>query len=153
MGIVFGSTKGLEMPRHAVVHKGTTYVVRRYEPSVAVVASYGASGWMPKGRSDNEPFGSLAKYIGVFSKPQNTKAQDDKSEKIAMTAPVLIQPEKIAMTAPVLINPEPVSCSSSGSSGSSEQTMMFLLPASKYRTVEEVSASMRRVCEVDGGVG
>ena len=154
-----------EIPKHVLVHKGLTYEVRhihcghlavaaldelarcllartrshpniqhllcsqvrRYGPSVIAEASYGDGGW---GGGDGGPFGSLARYIGVFGSPQNSKVGDMKTpEPIAMTAPVLISappPEPIAMTAPVLISPS-----------DSKHTMAFVLPASRYRTVDE----------------
>merc|ERR1711924_572482 len=68
----------------------------------------------------------LARYIGAFGKPQNV--HQGGSEAIAMTAPVLVtppSPQKIAMTAPVLVTP------------SESHTMAFVLPASKYSSVED----------------
>lgn len=71
-----------------------------------------SKGW---GQSaDGTPFGSLARYIGVFSTPEN----------VGKAAP---KPEAIAMTAPVLIDP----------SSAAKHTMMFLLPASVYKSIEQ----------------
>ena len=50
--------------------------------------------------------------VGVFSKPENTAAEQAKPEPISMTAPVLIDPTR------------------------DTHTMMFLLPASKYKSIE-----------------
>ena len=123
MGMVFGIVRE-EMPAHTVLHKALAYEVRKYSPSVVVECSYGPGGWGSGG--DGAPFGALARYIGVFGQPQNE--QRGGSEAIAMTAPVLVSPpasQKIAMTAPVLVTP------------SKSHTMAFVLPASKYKTVEE----------------
>jgi len=125
MGMVFGVIRE-EMPRYAVVHKAAAYEVRRYGPSLIVETSYGPSGW-DGGGGDGSPFGALARYIGVFGAAQNEKA--GAGVKIAMTAPVLVTPkaEPIAMTAPVLVTPSQTA-----------DTMAFVLPASKYRTLAEV---------------
>ena len=71
MGVVFGKIAE-ELPRNYVVHTASTYAVRRYEPSIAATCSYGASRWGQRS-SDRSPFGALANYIGVFSKPANAK--------------------------------------------------------------------------------
>ena len=70
-----------------------------------------SNGWGVS--SDGTPFGSLARYIGVFGNPANVQKQQQAPEPIAMTAPVIID------------------------AGSSRHTMMFLLPASKYSSIEE----------------
>ena len=104
MGVVFGKISE-ELPRHVVLYNASTFVVRRYEPAVAAVTNY-ASAWGES--SDGRPFGSLARYIGVFSKPENAPAVP------------------IAMTAPVIIDP----------AADRPHEMMFLLPASKFNNVE-----------------
>jgi hypothetical protein len=109
MGMVFGRISE-EMPRYAVVHKGANFQIRRYEPSIAVMTEF-SKGWGSS--SDGSPFGALARYIGVFSTPENMQERIKQPEPIAMTAPVLIDPVK------------------------DRHTMMFLLPASKYQSVEE----------------
>lgn len=127
MGIVFGSTKGLEMPAFEVLASASGYEVRRYAPSVLATAAFGDKGWAANG-SDGSPFGALARYIGVFGKPKNQA-----KSKISMTAPVLVDAstttaapaEPIAMTAPVLVSP------------TGTNTMSFVLPASLYKSVDE----------------
>eukprot|EP00756_Hemistasia_phaeocysticola_P017064 Hpha_TRINITY_DN15515_c1_g4::TRINITY_DN15515_c1_g4_i2::g.106029::m.106029 len=81
MGVVFGKISQ-ELPRYAEVAKTSTYQVRLYQPAVAVVTNY-TREWGDG--ADGQPFGALAKYIGVFSTPQNAP-----ETPIAMTAPVLI---------------------------------------------------------------
>lgn len=125
MGMVFGVIRE-EMPMFVQVHQCSKYEVRRYAPSVIAETTMSA-GW--GSGKDGSPFGALARYIGVFGTPQNQQSASTAPEAIAMTAPVLItapEPAKIAMTAPVLVTPE-----------SSSQTMAFVLPASRYKTVEE----------------
>ena len=85
MGVVFGRISE-ELPRHTVVMEKATYQIRRYDPSIAVMCDY-RQGWGTS--ADGGPFGSLARYIGVFSTPENM-AKTQKAEPIAMTAPVLI---------------------------------------------------------------
>ena len=69
MGMVFGRIAE-ELPRHSIVSKHATYQIRRYEPSIAVQCDY-SRGW--GNSSDGTPFGALARYIGVFSEPENVK--------------------------------------------------------------------------------
>ena len=122
MGIVMGVIRE-EMPQFTLIHKAATYEVRKYAPSVIAETSFGTGGW--GGGSDGKPFGALARYIGVFGTPMN--AATGKPEAIAMTAPVLVTaPEPVAMTAPVLVSPT-----------STQHTMAFVLPASRYKTVDE----------------
>ena len=94
MGIVFGMTS-VQEPAFSLVYKGGAYCIRDYSPYV--IASVPMSGYGGAG----QPFGILAKYIGVFGIPQNKESQ-----AMAMTAPVLTHPTrggvKMAMTAPVL---------------------------------------------------
>jgi len=126
MGMVFGRITE-EMPAYTVLHKAASYEVRKYAPSVVAECSYGSGGW--GSGNDSSPFGALARYIGVFGNPQNVQSGSSfgvkASEAIPMTAPVLVSPpsQKIAMTAPVLV--------------SDTHTMAFVLPASKYKAVEE----------------
>merc|ERR1712224_695900 len=113
------------MPKYTVLHRAASYEVRKYGSSVVAECKYGAGGWGDG--NDGSPFGALARYIGVFGNPQNTQ-QGGTTEAIKMTAPVLVTPpssQKIAMTSPVLVTP------------SESHTMAFVLPASKYSSVEE----------------
>jgi len=127
MGIVFGIIRE-EMPAFALVHKAQSYEVRRYGPSILAECSYGKGGWGQGG--DGTPFSALAKYIGVFGKPANS-VDGSKGTSIAMTAPVIVQAPKstaIAMTAPVVVD---------AASSSKEHTMSFVLPASRFKSVDE----------------
>eukprot|EP00928_Gymnodinium_smaydae_P040796 TRINITY_DN27633_c0_g2_i2.p1 TRINITY_DN27633_c0_g2~~TRINITY_DN27633_c0_g2_i2.p1 ORF type:complete len:232 (+),score=21.89 TRINITY_DN27633_c0_g2_i2:59-697(+) len=123
MGMVFGVINE-EMPKHEDVHEASTYTVRRYGRRIAAMTTYGPGGW-GSGKGDGQPFRALAKYIGVFGKPENA------GERIPMTAPVLVEapdPAKIAMTAPVLVEAAPEKA----------HKMMFILPSSKYTSIDQV---------------
>ena len=109
MGMVFGKISE-EIPRHSLVYNATGFHVRKYEPSIAAVCKYDGSWGVG---SDGSPFGKLARYIGVFSKPENSGSSS--------------APEAISMTAPVLID-----------SSKRDHSMMFLLPASKYSSIDQV---------------
>lgn len=147
MGMVFGKISE-ELPKHTVLYRPALaafdFEVRLYEPAVAAASAYGAGGWRSDRKGDRRPFGNLARYIGVFSRPANKASGSGAAVPISMTAPVFIKagedeaeadpaleakagaPKKITMTAPVLI----------GEQGE-QTTMMFVLPGSKYTTVAE----------------
>ena len=77
MGSVVGRITE-ETPAYEVLSTGDNFEVRRYAAGTAVEAS----------DANNQAFGALAKYIGVMSKPQNSR-----SEAISMTAPVVSIPD------------------------------------------------------------
>jgi hypothetical protein len=118
MGIVFGVT-GAKEPPYSLIHSNA-FEVRRYEPYfVAEVRKQ-----LGDNKEDNESFSILAKYIGVFGKPQNIK-----QSSIAMTAPVVTNkvPEKIAMTTPVVTSNDQTEAS----------FMQFILPF-EYKQLNDV---------------
>jgi hypothetical protein len=105
MGIVFGFT-GTKEPVYIVVQSyvasATRFEVRR-NPNyfIAEVPMSNDQG------NDNKAFGILAKYIGVFGKPEN-----EASQSLAMTSPVIMQPKEsraLAMTSPVIQTTETMS--------------------------------------------
>ena len=95
MGMVFGKIDVECMP-YTILRGLPRYEIRSY-PTVVVAETFaGASG------AENNSFRKLAKYIGVFGVPENTR-KDGGAQRIAMTGPVLTKgPQPIAMTAPVL---------------------------------------------------
>lgn len=143
---IFGAIP-YEQPRYTVLQKFSAtggcpaFEIRKYEPAVA--AEVHASD-MPhitdKEKFTSAAFRTLAKYIGVFSKPENTAA-----EGVAMTSPVTMQAEPIAMTSPVTMQAEPVAMTSPvtmQAEGKAEGddyrgVMTFFLPASKYTKASE----------------
>ncbi|CAH1418598.1 unnamed protein product [Lactuca virosa] len=116
MGMVFGKLR-VETPKFEVVKSTADYEIRQYPPSVVAEITYDPTQF--KGDKD-AGFSILAKYIGVFGNPQNTKP-----EKIAMTSSVITKAEKIGMTSPVMTK---------GNVG--RVTMQFTLPE-KYKKAEE----------------
>lgn len=144
MGAILGTVRS-ETPAHVVLRQSSGYQVWRYPSSVAAVVfaddlSKPGTEPLTDRAFRNAAFGTLARYIGVFSTPQNeisitpsgsaasstSDASSKIPEKIAMTAPVLMTaPQNIAMTAPVLMQNAQV-----------RESMRFLLPA-KYQRVED----------------
>ena len=105
IGMVFGKIV-VETPKYTVAKSGDGYEVREYPPAVSAEVTYDPSEF--KGDKDGG-FQVLAKYIGVFGKPENQKIAmtspvvTTEGEKIAMTSPVITKEgEKISMTSPVI---------------------------------------------------
>lgn len=100
MGIVFGIT-GCEEPAYHILKRAASYEIRQYQPYCIAEVTKNEFG-------DDQSFRLLAKYIGVFGDPANTKR-----EAMAMTAPVISEGMKLQMTSPVT---------------SSDETMAFVMP-------------------------
>ncbi len=115
MGMVLGIIRE-ETPKYEVLATREGYEVRKFSPGLVACTDF-ESDDMAKDVS--EPFNRLARYIGVFTAPEN-----DGGGKIAMTAPVLVksEPKAIAMTAPVLMN-------RGEGDKKRERTMSFILPS------------------------
>jgi hypothetical protein len=118
MGSVFGKESVKEPPFDILLQRKnikTTYELRQYGERFAASVTYAS------GDDTSSPFGTLAKYIGVFG-----TAQNEGSTSIAMTAPVIMEqdgtkkPESIAMTAPVVME---------NTEDGKMKKMMFMLPA------------------------
>ena len=110
MGIVFGVT-GTQEPPYTIVSNPPNYQVRIYSPYLIAEVPQ-----LPG--QDNNSFTILAKYIGVFGKPENQANQ-----AMAMTSPVItVEPVKMAMTSPVV---------------NAKDTMSFVLPFS-YTSLEQL---------------
>lgn len=110
MGIVFGMT-GTKEPPFTIISNPPNYQIRDYAPYlIAEVPQVPGK--------ENESFSILAKYIGVFGKPENGAQQS-----MAMTSPVITAaPKKLAMTSPVL---------------NGRDTMSFVLPFN-FKKVSEL---------------
>eukprot|EP00581_Thalassiosira_minuscula_P029820 CAMPEP_0183777996 /NCGR_PEP_ID=MMETSP0739-20130205/50411_1 /TAXON_ID=385413 /ORGANISM="Thalassiosira miniscula, Strain CCMP1093" /LENGTH=269 /DNA_ID=CAMNT_0026020259 /DNA_START=18 /DNA_END=824 /DNA_ORIENTATION=- len=125
MGSVFGKESVKEPPFEVIFERKdvqTTYELRKYGERFAATVTYTSK----TDEDTGSPFGTLARYIGVFGTPEN-----EGSTSIAMTAPVVMEqgnndnaqkPESIAMTAPVVME-------NTQEDGKSMKKMMFMLPA------------------------
>jgi hypothetical protein len=92
------SAMAIEEPSFKVTSKAGTFEIRQYAPML--VAETMVEGDMDE--ASNRGFRKIADYI--FG--NNQSAQSGNAAKIAMTAPVTLEPqsEKIAMTAPVTMS-------------------------------------------------
>ena len=118
MGIIFGKT-GTKGPSYEVLLKAPQYEIRKY--SSYITAEVPISSKEDEGKA----FGALAKYIGVFGKPEN-----EISKPMAMTHPVITDPPeslKLAMTSPVITE--------QGDAALHHNNMKFVLPE-EFKTIE-----------------
>ena len=99
--LLTGKAMAIEEPRYEVIVSDGPYEVRRYAPML--VAETIVDGDMDE--ASNKGFRLIADFI--FG--NNQRADAESSAKIAMTAPVTVQPQptKIAMTAPVELDLDP----------------------------------------------
>ena len=116
----------IEEPAFETLEKIDNIEIRQYRP--VIVAETFVDGDM--GSASNDGFRLIADYI--FGNNLSVRGAAGKpSEKIAMTAPVSIEPaagaEKIAMTAPV--NIEPQGNSASGMMQSKRWRVQFTMPS------------------------
>lgn len=81
LNTVFGAID-VGTPDYKLLHKGHGYEIRQYPPSTAIAT----------GSASRNSFMRLAGFIGVVGKPQN-----DRNQKIAMTAPVVSIPSSEEM--------------------------------------------------------
>jgi hypothetical protein len=106
IGLICGEVAmAIEEPAFETLEKAERIEIRQYRP--VIVAETFVDGDMSS--ASNSGFRLIAGYI--FGNNQSVRAPADKSsERIAMTAPVLVEPatpsENIAMTAPVSIEPQ-----------------------------------------------
>ena len=98
-----GAAMAVEEPKFEVLAQDGRFEVRRYAP--LIVAETWVEGDMDAASSKG--FRAIADYI--FG--NNTAPQTQQSSKIAMTAPVTLEPQgqptQLAMTAPVTVQPAP----------------------------------------------
>lgn len=96
-----GAAMAVEEPRFEVLAQDNGFELRQYAP--LIVAETWVDGDMDA--ASGKGFRAIADYI--FG--NNTTSQNNESSKIAMTAPVIVepqgQPNKLAMTAPVTVQP------------------------------------------------
>jgi hypothetical protein len=95
-----GQVMAIEEPKYEVLLTDGPYKIRQYAPTL--IAETIVEGDMDE--ASNKGFRLIADFI--FG--NNQVAQSLNSEKIAMTAPVTVEPQsaKISMTAPVTVEPQ-----------------------------------------------
>ncbi|KAL7492352.1 hypothetical protein ACHAWT_001574 [Skeletonema menzelii] len=140
MGSVFGKESVEEPPHDTLLSRSdvtTPYELRKYGQRFAATITYKNTG----DKSENSPFGALAKYIGVFGTPQN---EGDTS--IAMTAPVVMEnsnkPTQIAMTAPVVMEDH------KDDGSDSDKKMMFMLPV-EYDSMDKIPKPTNQAVHIE----
>ncbi|GIL81722.1 hypothetical protein Vretimale_1358 [Volvox reticuliferus] len=135
MTTIFGSVS-VETPKYTVVKALDNAIaaeLRKYGPQVRAEVLYDVSPNHGIMDGTGTPFRALAGYI--FG--GNTSRSRGGSEKVAMTAPVVVQTtrtggpssEKIAMTAPVVMQ--------GSGDGNNKHVMYFIMP-SKYKGVADL---------------
>ncbi len=114
----------IEEPKYELVSEDGAFQVRRY-PSVLIAETY-VDGDMDE--ASNKGFRLIADFIFGNNTAPNAAVRG--SKKIAMTAPVTVEPvsQKIEMTAPVTI--EPVQVSSEKMSTANRWRIHFVMPSS-----------------------
>mmetsp|Transcript_12326 Transcript_12326/g.30163 ORF Transcript_12326/g.30163 Transcript_12326/m.30163 type:complete len:208 (-) Transcript_12326:436-1059(-) len=125
MASIFGYSS-VEEPKYEVLKKTDIYEVRKYPPQIR------ASCTIPSGMDAamNPAFRTIAGYI--FGK-NTARTAPDQSQKVAMTAPVVItsssaSSQKIAMTAPVAVQ---------AGKEAGTTTMSFIMP-SQYTAIDQL---------------
>ena len=111
----------IEEPSYQVLKQLEHFELRQYESQL--IAEVTVQGSLSE--ASNKGFRLVADYI--FGNNQVSQASSNQSEKIAMTAPVVIEPQssKIAMTAPVVVEKK-------GASEQQQWILYFVMPKS-YR--------------------
>ncbi len=111
----------IEEPSYQVLKQSEHFELRQYE--FQLIAEVTVQGSLSE--ASNKGFRLVADYI--FGNNQASRAASNESEKIAMTAPVVIeaQSSKIAMTAPVVVEKK-------GASEQQQWILYFVMPKS-YR--------------------
>lgn len=119
-----GLAMAIEEPKYTLVSEEGVFQVRRY-PAVLIAETF-VDGDMDE--ASNKGFRLIADFIFGNNKAPNATAGG--SEKIAMTAPVTVEPmsQTIEMTAPVTI--EPVQVSSEKMSTANRWRIHFVMPSS-----------------------
>ena len=98
--LCIGDAMAIEEPKYEVIQRDGAFEIRKYAP--ILIAETSVDGDMDE--ASNKGFRLIADFI--FG--NNKLADSNVNSKIAMTAPVTVEPisQKIAMTAPVTIEPQ-----------------------------------------------
>lgn len=115
----------VEEPKFDVLAKEASFELRHYAPVIV------AETWVDGDMDDASSKGFRA--IADFIFGNNTSAQSQQSSKIAMTAPVTVEPqaasEKVAMTAPVTVEPAADAPGASGWAAAKRWRVQFVMPS------------------------
>lgn len=119
IGLKAPTAMATEEPSFQVIKKLEPFEIRQYQSQL--IAEVTVDGTLSE--ASNKGFRLVADYI--FG---NNQKQSNESEKIAMTAPVVIeeQSEKIAMTAPVVVE-------QTASQSDKRQWVLYFIMPSSYR--------------------
>lgn len=113
------SVMAIEEPHYDVIVSQAPFELRHYAPTL--IAQTVVNGDMDA--ASNKGFRLIADFI--FG--NNLAADSDQAAKIAMTAPVTVEPQssKIAMTAPVTVEPQ---SADTGMAGARQWRIHFVMP-------------------------
>jgi hypothetical protein len=111
----------IEEPSYQVLKQSESFELRQYESQL--IAEVSVQGSLSE--ASNKGFRLVADYI--FGNNQASRAASNESEKIAMTAPVVMeaQSSKIAMTAPVVVEKKAAS--------EQQQWILYFVMPKSYR--------------------
>lgn len=126
MLLLTGKAMAIEEPKYDVVLSEGQYELRQYAPML--IAETVVEGDMDE--ASNKGFRRIADFI--FG--NNHVADATTSEKIAMTAPVTVEPQsaKISMTAPVTVEPQTTGASADASMQTATQWRVNFVMPSRY---------------------
>lgn len=126
MLLLTGKAMAIEEPKYGVVLSEGQYELRQYAPML--IAETVVEGDMDE--ASNKGFRRIADFI--FG--NNHVANATTSEKIAMTAPVTVEPQsaKISMTAPVTVEPQNTGVSADVSMQTATQWRVNFVMPSRY---------------------
>lgn len=124
----------IEEPKYQVIKAESPYELRLYEPML--IAEVSVEG--DRDTASSRGFRLIADFI--FG---NNEGSSKAAEKIAMTAPVTMEPQKIAMTAPVTME-------SSGEAGGRQVWRVHFVMPSEYsmQTLPKPKNSEVRIREI-----
>lgn len=160
MGILLGKIS-VEVPDHRVVQTADGYEVRRYPSQVSAIVRAADLPDTYDGSKERESkfttdaFRLLGRYIGAFGSAHNLGVNSVAVDTVAVTTSTECAPESISMTAPVVVTPfRPADASATSDAPVSSQSMRFLLPADKYKCVDDAPVPSNEAIKlevVEGG--
>lgn len=124
--VITGKAVAIEEPKYDVLLSEGQFEIRKYAPKL--IAEVIVEGDMDEASSKG------FKLIANFIFGNNQAANQTSSEKIAMTAPVTVEPQsvKIAMTAPVTVEPQSIGSSPTVNMETAKQWRVDFVMPSQY---------------------